>query len=198
MSKSQILFGLLLSFITGVGAASFVSIPVFILWLILAAGAAVIFFGALGMPRRQGVAAAGCIIAAFAFGAFWFARAGHFQPSPFEDFIGKQIGFGAIVDSEPSRNMRTQQFVLREIHSGVKIFAVTRLFPEYAYGDRLMVSGRVERPENFSEDFDYVSYLAKDDIFYRVSFPDMKITARGEGSRLYRVLFALKSSSIFP
>lgn len=194
MTKSQIFFYLLLAFIAGVSAASFVPPPVFVLWLIFSAGAAAVFFGALAGLGRKKAIVAGCVIMSFSFGAFWFVWSSSFTPSPFDDVINKKIEFSALVDKEPSRNSRTQRLVLRDAASGAKILAIVRSYPSYAYGDTLLISGRVERPENFSEDFDYVSYLAKDDIFYRVSFPDIKIISRGGGSRMYRALFALKSS----
>ena len=58
-------------------------------------------------------------------------------------------------------------------------------YPEFEYGDAVVVYGRVERPENFEADmdepgrpFDYVSYLAKDDIFYQMFYPKIKLVSK--------------------
>ncbi len=48
----------------------------------------------------------------------------------------------------------------------------TKLYPRFAYGDTVSFSGKISTPFNFKSDtgraFDYVGYLAKDDIFYEI------------------------------
>ena len=51
-----------------------------------------------------------------------------------------------------------------------KIRVATDRFPEYSYGDRIQLSGKLVEPENFETErgdvFDYRSYLAKDGIYF--------------------------------
>jgi competence protein ComEC len=68
--------------------------------------------------------------------------------------------------------------------------------PKFNYGDRLAVQGELVEPENFVTDtgreFDYVGYLAKDDIFHLIYQPELKLLARGEGNLVIEKLLALK------
>ncbi len=48
----------------------------------------------------------------------------------------------------------------------------TKLYPRFAYSDEVSFSGKISKPFNFKSDtgraFDYVGYLAKDDVFYEI------------------------------
>jgi hypothetical protein len=62
----------------------------------------------------------------------------------------------------------------------------TDLYPEIKYGDLIKINGKLEKPENFingsaSSSFDYISYLAKDDIFYKIDFAKTEIISSGKG-----------------
>lgn len=56
--------------------------------------------------------------------------------------------------------------------SDVMIRMKTKLYPRFKYGDTIAFSGKLSTPFNFSGDtgrsFDYIGYLAKDDIFYEI------------------------------
>ncbi|MEK7208555.1 MAG: ComEC/Rec2 family competence protein [Patescibacteria group bacterium] len=85
--------------------------------------------------------------------------------------------------------------------SGAKILITTDKAPEYLYGDRLLVRGKLERPENFQDETtlretDYVSHLAKDGIYYEMFLPKIEILARGEGNRLVEKLLVFKNAFI--
>ena len=75
---------------------------------------------------------------------------------------------------------------------GAQFRVATRPYPEYRYGEALTLGGRIEEPENFSDDFDYRAYLAKDDIYFVMAFPNIERVAVGGGNPLYRFLFSLK------
>lgn len=63
------------------------------------------------------------------------------------------------------------------------------------YGDTVRLKGLVEKPKNFKEDsgseFDYVSYLAKDGIYYLMKRPHAMLVAEG-GFGVRRSLYALR------
>lgn len=54
----------------------------------------------------------------------------------------------------------------------ILIKAKTKLYPRYSYGDHVEFEGKLAAPRNFRSDngrsFDYVGYLAKDDIYYEM------------------------------
>ncbi len=64
---------------------------------------------------------------------------------------------------------------------------------EYAYGDILKVDCVLKIPENFSSEFDYKMYLAKDGIFYECQKTKMEKTGRNEGSAVYKFILGVKN-----
>jgi len=72
------------------------------------------------------------------------------------------------------------------------ILVVVKKYPQYQYGDRLEITGKLKTPST-SEDFDYKSYLAKDDIFSIIYWPEIKILASGQGNWLMVKLLFIKN-----
>ncbi len=68
-------------------------------------------------------------------------------------------------------------------------------YAEIGYGDEVRVSGALAPPENFKEEdgreFDYVSYLAKDGIYYVMKRPSLRVIAPAKWN-LHRALFGLR------
>ncbi|HRZ30253.1 MAG TPA: ComEC/Rec2 family competence protein, partial [Candidatus Paceibacterota bacterium] len=79
-----------------------------------------------------------------------------------------------------------------------RVLVITDNFTDYAYGDRLELVGKVERPQNFRTDqgtiFDYQNYLAVRGIGQVAYQPKLKIVTRGEGSIIKSQLFSLKNN----
>jgi len=75
-----------------------------------------------------------------------------------------------------SKNLESSSYLL-ETNERVLIFA--RLYPQYHFGQELKVLGEPLLPENFSDasggNFDYVKYLAKDQIYTLMRYPDVQI-----------------------
>ena len=80
----------------------------------------------------------------------------------------------------------------------VKILLTVPHYPEFEYGDEISFSGLLERPENFltesGREFDYIKYLAKDEIFYQMFYPKTELLAQAQGNFIKGKLFALKKS----
>ncbi|MBI2096906.1 MAG: ComEC family competence protein [Candidatus Sungbacteria bacterium] len=192
-SKSQIFFWLLIAFILGVAFASFVPPSMPLIWAVFVLGGTTAVFGALDAEKRKKAIIAGFAVMVFAFGLFWFARSSR-AVAGLDRVSGERLTWEGMVDDEPVRTAKSQRVVVREKVSGLKMLVTTRQYPEYRYGDIVKISGKIEKPENFSDDFDYAAYLAKDDIFYVMSFPEIEVLERGRGSGLYRFLFQIKYS----
>ena len=64
--------------------------------------------------------------------------------------------------------------------------------PHFRYGDRLIVSGRLEEPPAF-EDFDYRDYLARQGVFSTMVHPGVELVGEGEGSWLTRGVLSLRN-----
>ena len=78
---------------------------------------------------------------------------------------------------------------------GTKILLTSRRYPVFRYGDRVEVNGILRKPEKIS-DFDWPAYLAKDDIYFEIGYPQIKKLDGAGGSWLKRQLFAIKEKFI--
>ncbi len=103
--------------------------------------------------------------------------------------IGEQVTLIGIAESVSVKENQTQ-FVLT---GGSGRVLVSSSKSTVAYGDEVRVQGVLEKPKNFITDqgteFDYVSYLYKDDILYRISFARISVVSHGHGNSLvYQLL----------
>lgn len=70
-------------------------------------------------------------------------------------------------------------------------------YPEWEYGDRVLISGELLKPKTFSNDetgkeFNYPAFLAKDGIYYQMFYPDISIVDKGNGNFVKDILFSFK------
>jgi competence protein ComEC len=76
-----------------------------------------------------------------------------------------------------------------------RVLVKTDIYSNYEYGQKILVSGKIEKPTSFITDtnrvFDYQAYLAKDQIYYTMSFAEAEILGIGNPS-IKRSLFQLK------
>lgn len=100
--------------------------------------------------------------------------------------------FGYI--GEPSVRESSQQFILKQ--DGFNVLASTEKESKLFYRDYVSVVGTLEKPENFMTDqgreFDYISYLYKDNIVYRISFAEVEVVE--ESKSVLGVLFKFKNA----
>lgn len=93
-----------------------------------------------------------------------------------------------------AEEIRTDNSILK---TREKIIAVTNHFPKYATGDRVKIYGQIQLPENFENEngieFDYVNYLAKDDIYSTTYYPKIELLKRPEFN-FERSIFAVKEN----
>ncbi len=118
-----------------------------------------------------------------------------------------QIKFVGQIIEEPKAGERSQDLVievknienLNKKLSG-KILVKTRLYPKYNYGDLLEVNGKIQKPENFDNGFDYINFLAKDGIFSISNYPSIKNLNFTPTSKILvweqiqKILFKIKSA----
>ena len=130
-----------------------------------------------------------CLAASiFLFAAlFGMGRMEYSKPdsAQFAASIGKTITVTGTVDGEPNMKPGSQSFVL-DTDSGVSISVSSNPFENISYGDRVSVRGELDAPANFTTSqgtqFDYVSYLYKDDILYVMRKADVTVVSHGHGS----------------
>ncbi len=115
----------------------------------------------------------------------WRMQAAKPDLSYLADKIDQKVTLRGIIDAPEFRSGGIQ-FTLDTGNAGVIIS--TKDYQTLAYGDEVEVTGKLRKPDNFTTDqgteFDYVSYLYKDDILYRMSYAKVKVLSHGHGSWL--------------
>ncbi|MDP3727734.1 MAG: ComEC/Rec2 family competence protein [bacterium] len=178
MTKSKIFFWLLIAFIAGIAVASFLSFGIWAIAAVFISGGSVAAFGALRPAERQYLVVAGFAAVACAAGAFWLLRQTHMASRAFDGPLGRRIELKGMIAGDPVRRPRSQELLLERGSGGGAVRIILRPYPEYRYGDRLRVTGTVERDDNRRG--------------FEMAFPDIAVVATGGGSPVYRMLLGLK------
>lgn len=72
-----------------------------------------------------------------------------------------------------------------------RVLVRTARYPEYQYGDRVRVQGRLEMPPELGQ-FSYRAYLEQKGIYSWIDRPRIERLASGQGNPLRRFIFAIK------
>ncbi|MEA1929804.1 MAG: ComEC/Rec2 family competence protein [Patescibacteria group bacterium] len=110
----------------------------------------------------------------------------------------QKVQLEGVVVEEPDQRDDYTRLIVRLKDEDFKILITAPLYPTYRYGDELALTGKLRRPENFTGDagreFDYVNYLAKDDIRYQLYQPGVTLLARDQGNWLKGGLLKIKGA----
>ena len=115
---------------------------------------------------------------------------------PYEESVGTEVSIVGTIVEEVEKRESNQRFVVLD-DTETRVLVSTDLYPVYAYGDIVSISGKIQKPDNFMTDqgkeFDYVHYLAKDDIYYTMSFAKVDLLGHDAPSRILEILLSFKS-----
>lgn len=112
-----------------------------------------------------------------------------------ENFIGKLYDQkveleGLIVDDPDVRADKTNLVFQPDGYTG-EILLTVNLYPEYRYGDRVKILGKLKEPfEN--EEFSYKNYLSARGVYGTISFAQVEKLASGQGNPVKAALLGLK------
>lgn len=109
-----------------------------------------------------------------------------------EERVGKKVSLEGIIVDEPEERENYTKLVLESNENRVLIY--TYHHPEFHYGDKIKVAGMLKRPENINDSFDWISFLAKDDIYFEMIYPQVNFISSGNGSIIKEKLFLLKEN----
>lgn len=178
------------------------------------------------------------LIAGLAGGYFWSLhyQSTHVSKLPAE-FFNKKVTVVGVVTEDPDRGLAGTKMVVKPLSvdgRGMSFLIFDHLIirlkpprdfsgtedgeaaegfrrlevPEISYGDKISISGVLERPESFitetEREFDYPGYLALHDIFGIINVYDVEVLARHQGSRFLEALYSVKKffvatiTEIFP
>lgn len=101
--------------------------------------------------------------------------------------VGEKTTLVGIIDDEPKVTEKSTKLTVKIDDQKVEINA--GLFPRFKYGDKIKAYGKLEKPEGY-----YKDYLAKDDIFYELSFANASLISSGHGSFIKSKLFDFKNT----
>ena len=108
-----------------------------------------------------------------------YSKYNHFEYKYF-CIVTKTSELGIII-SNPSFNDTSQSFVIKSISGCLKDESIkikTKIEPRYSMGETIRFTGKVLRPANFSnskdQHFDYIGYLAKDNIHYEIKSAEIE------------------------
>ncbi len=170
--------------------------------------------------RRIGMIIGACVLAA-ALGMFRYGQV-NLTRGVLESFADVQAGgkgisvkLRGVVDNEMSTSGRSAsggtsgQFILhvyelivpgRSMKVDERTILYTKSYPIYRIGDKISVTGSLERPKNFTDDFDYVQYLKNKDVRTTIPYPvivsdpDINVPWLGRLKlAVYRPLFSIKN-----
>lgn len=192
MRKDQVLFWGLLSFVGGTAWASFfvftVDIAFFLLGLALALICITVF------PSRF-VFVGALFFLLFSFGVFWAGRA----EQSFASLQGEEVSAEGRVTGDPQEKSFYRETILTiercqgEPCPEKRILWRAPLTDTSSAGDRYAFQCRLEIPENFSPDFDYRMFLAKDGIgFLCQNMEIVESLPQDARGKAFRALYAPK------
>lgn len=182
---------ILSSFISGVFVSSFFDFGwAFALFFILLG---VVFGGVYFLNRSKVFLILALLLFSFGFGQLRHQQSIKINKNNFlQEKTGQKIVLEGVILNEPEEKENYNRLVLKDEKTGGKILVYLQVYPKYKYGDYLKISGILKKPENFN-DFDWTSYLAKDDIYYEMFYPQVEFVSSGNGLWIKEKLFELKN-----
>lgn len=203
--RAQWFLILVAGFTIGVAFRSFIDLGnTFTIFLIFTGVVLFLFFT---IKRDRKVFLVSLMIVSIGLGMLRFDLSDAHRGDPlFNDQIENTISVLGIVSDEPDlRSDHTNLTVdITEIDTTegkhpvkTRALVITDRYPSWNYGDEISIIGKLLLPKNFEQSdtgrpFNYVSYLAKDGIFYQFIRPDISRIGEGKGNIIKRKLLLLK------
>jgi len=184
MTKSQIFLYLCLSFVAGIFIGSVLNVLLPILMAIPGILLIVVFWS------RKNIVVIGFCLIFLALGIWRCETVLENIPQVKEE----NVNFIAVVVEDPDIRETSIKLVLKGVGDPLiegKILVTTDRYPEYRYGDKLKITGKLEAPPIF-DDFNYRDYLKKDGIFAVMSWPKIEVLGTGAGNFVMSALFSFK------
>lgn len=206
MSSSRAFFYFCLCFLGGVLIASFsnplsISIGIFVLFFALIIGVAVfiVFY-------KKDIAIIGLCIFTLIFGIYWEEKFENEIIPSLKDihFYNEKgnITFEGIILEKPEERMKNTRIIVEsqeiiddnDFKTSVrgKVLITLPVGVNFDYGDKIKVTGKLQTPQKFTEDFDWPEYLRKERIYSTMYEPEIKKISSGNGNPVLAKIFSLK------
>lgn len=204
--RDRVLGTLLLGFIIGVFIRSLIVVPQIFIYVLLAFGLLFFIWSLFSKKHFFLILLAGFFFVSFMLGLlrFQIADQNHGDVS-FQQFIGKAVVVGGIITDEPDIREQSVKLTIavsmlngRNIKIPTSVLVTTSNLNEFSYGDAVTIMGTLKTPDNFltntGKEFDYISYLGKDNIYFTMGNARVFIVSHDNGSWVMRGLFMVKES----
>jgi competence protein ComEC len=132
-----------------------------------------------------------------------------FQEPSFYFLYGQEVEIIGVVNRESDERFTNVKVTLSPhsvcsdeacFYDTQNIIMTLPLGSQISYGDDVWFSGRLDKPENFTgesgREFDYVGYLAKDNIRGTMYYPEFEIIETAGGNPVKRSLYNVKNSLV--
>lgn len=205
--KNKIFYVLIISFVLGVFFRSFFDFGSYFLLFLISLSFLVFIFYFLFCKQNMDVLFVAMFILFFSLGAFRFALYDRYKGNEVLDSLTEQkITAEGIIIDEPIEKEKSIKFTIKldriiflneETKAEDKILIITNPPSLFEYGDKIVSKGILIKPKNFTSnngEFDYVSYLSKDKIFYQMFRPEIELKSKNQGNYIKEILFDIKNS----
>ncbi len=203
VKKSTIFLVGCLAVLIGVGVRSAVVIPM-VVWFSLAVMGVIVII-VLGRWRWGVVLAVACLGLSFGVARYAWSvptpTAGDIQyyNNQTVTFIGTVVGEPDARADHVKLTIATQSLADRRLVDG-RVLVNTKLYPQYQYGDQLIITCALEQPEVIrsedGRDFQYDQYLALFHIYSVCYRPSITVLGHAQGNRTLALIFHIKSQFV--
>lgn len=189
----------LLAFTFGIAVATFnnFTYPT-IIWLLGISFLCALFYYRLGNTQTFKIwLTVSLILAFFVIGALrmsWLTNS--FGQSDLETRVGEKVALVGLVVKEPEQTASSLQLIVKS--SSTKIIVTTDRYADIRYGDQVLISGLLKKPESFTtglgREFDYPNYLLARGVEFQISFATVVVESRGKGNVIISTLLEMKQA----
>ena len=211
MTASRIFLYFCLSFIGGIFLNSVVKISQLLMLGALIFGILLIFIPpSLNLRKRAGLVAIGFCILFLVVGIWRHQLSGlriirNNELRKYND-QEKIITLVGVIAKEPDIREKSVKLTVQPENINGKVLVTANRYPEYQYGDKLKITGKLKTPQVFSEgdedksssssfaiaqDFNYKDYLKKDGIYSVMDWPKIELLERGKYTGPTRAIYAI-------
>lgn len=117
-----------------------------------------------------------------------------------EELVDKKVSLSGVVIEEPQVSDSSTKIIAEvssDVSDSIKVLLTADRYSTVAYGDEIKISGKVLKPkaiQGSEGDFAYDVYLARQGIFYTITFPNIKIVSHHRANILREYLIGIKNN----
>ena len=133
---------------------------------------------------------------AFLLGTFRYDFFEKNNKGEFDNLLHQKITQQFIINDIPEKKGYHTKLILKFKDANSQAISWVPNYPTYNYGDLIEIEGYLLKPKNFKNElgreFDYISYLKKEKIFYEIKTPNITFIESNHGNQIKEKLFNIK------